>query len=95
MTVIMSGTWNCTHPKTGGRPRSYPFREIVNGILYLTKTGCQWRILYVASLLYRLTDELLNALLPSLETPDGFPWIISDRGIHQNYRDTLSLHGIY
>ncbi len=32
-------------PKIGGRPRSYPFREIVNGILYITKTGCQWRML--------------------------------------------------
>ncbi|MDO9268100.1 MAG: transposase, partial [Methylobacter sp.] len=30
-------------PKKGGRPRSYPFREIVNGILYITKTGCQCR----------------------------------------------------
>jgi len=29
----------------GGRPRSYPFREIVNGIFYITKTGCQWRML--------------------------------------------------
>jgi putative transposase len=32
-------------PKKGGRPRSYPFREIVNGILTITKTGCQWRML--------------------------------------------------
>lgn len=32
-------------PKIGGRPRSYPFREIVNGIFYITKTGCQWRML--------------------------------------------------
>jgi putative transposase len=29
----------------GGRPRNYPLREIVNGILYITKTGCQWRML--------------------------------------------------
>ena len=28
-----------------GRPREYPWREIVNAILYLTRTGCQWRYL--------------------------------------------------
>ena len=32
-------------PQKGGRPRSYPFREIVNGILYITKTDRQWRML--------------------------------------------------
>lgn len=26
-----------------GRPREYPLREIVNAILYLVRTGCQWR----------------------------------------------------
>ncbi|MGR9046797.1 MAG: IS5 family transposase [Gammaproteobacteria bacterium] len=29
----------------GGRPRTYPLRNIVDGILYITKTGCQWRLL--------------------------------------------------
>jgi putative transposase len=29
--------------KTRGHPRHYPLREIVNAILYLLKTGCQWR----------------------------------------------------
>ncbi|WP_161782392.1 transposase [Methylobacter tundripaludum] len=32
-------------PKKRGRPRSYSFREIVNTILYITKTGYQWRML--------------------------------------------------
>ena len=27
----------------GGRTRSVEMREVVNGILYLTRTGCQWR----------------------------------------------------
>ena len=32
------------HPKgLGGRPREYAYREIVNAILYLLRTGCQWR----------------------------------------------------
>src|ERR1035438_4059056 len=32
-------------PKTSsfGRPRKYPYLEIFNGILYVNKTGCQWR----------------------------------------------------
>src|SRR5437763_7584561 len=32
-------------PKTGGRPAKYPRREIVNALLYVTRTGCQWRAL--------------------------------------------------
>jgi putative transposase len=27
-----------------GRPREYPLREILNGIFYVTRTGCQWRL---------------------------------------------------
>jgi len=29
-------------PKTG-RPRDYSYREIMNAVFYLVKTGCQWR----------------------------------------------------
>jgi transposase len=32
-------------PKEGGRKVTYSRREIVNGILYITKTGCHWRCL--------------------------------------------------
>ena len=28
-----------------GRPRLYSFREILNALFYLEKTGCQWRML--------------------------------------------------
>ncbi len=40
--------WNCISycfpkPATFGRPRKYPYLEIFNGILYVNKTGCQWR----------------------------------------------------
>ena len=28
-----------------GRPRSWPMREIVNGIFYLMRAGCPWRLL--------------------------------------------------
>ena len=30
-------------PKPGGRPAKYERREIVNGLLYVSRTGCQWR----------------------------------------------------
>ncbi len=32
-------------PAPNGRPVDYPRREIVNGILYITRTGCAWRFL--------------------------------------------------
>ncbi len=32
-------------PKPTGRPRSHPLREILNGIWYVLRTGCQWRLL--------------------------------------------------
>jgi putative transposase len=32
-------------PKPGGRPAKYPRREILNALLYLARTGCQWRAL--------------------------------------------------
>jgi putative transposase len=31
--------------KQGGRPCSYPRRDILNAIFYLTRTGCQWRLI--------------------------------------------------
>ena len=31
--------------RPGGRPRSVDMREVVNGILYLNRTGCAWRLL--------------------------------------------------
>ncbi len=31
--------------KNGGRPRSTDLRQVMNGILYLVRTGCSWRML--------------------------------------------------
>jgi putative transposase len=28
-------------PRKGGRPRTWPLREILNAIFYIEKTGCQ------------------------------------------------------
>jgi transposase len=30
-------------PATGGRPRDTDMREVMNGIRYILRTGCQWR----------------------------------------------------
>jgi len=30
---------------TRGRPQEWPLREIVNGIMYILRSGCQWRLL--------------------------------------------------
>ena len=32
-------------PKTTGRPRMTGLRDVVDAILYMTTTGCQWRML--------------------------------------------------
>ena len=32
-------------PKQLGRPRTTPMRQVVNALLYLLTTGCQWRLL--------------------------------------------------
>jgi transposase len=31
--------------KTGGRPRKYPRREVLNGIQYVLRSGCAWRLM--------------------------------------------------
>ena len=32
-------------PKPGGRPRKTNLREVVNALLYLNRSGCQWRMI--------------------------------------------------
>jgi putative transposase len=31
--------------KSGGRPRTYPIREVINGIQYVRRGGCAWRVM--------------------------------------------------
>lgn len=45
---LTDGQWRLLAPllpaaKPGGRPRTTDLREVVNAILYLTRTGCGWR----------------------------------------------------
>lgn len=61
--------------KNGGRHRSVSMREVVNTILYLNRTGCQW-------------DMLPHDLLPKSTVYDYFAaW--RDDGIWQNVLDAL------
>jgi putative transposase len=31
--------------RPGGRPRTYPVREILNALFYMARSGCSWRML--------------------------------------------------
>ncbi len=47
-TDLTDHQWDCIKElipaaKPGGHPRTLDMRAIVNAILYLTVTGCQWR----------------------------------------------------
>lgn len=49
-TDLTDEQWQIIEPlfplaKFGGRPRKIDIREIVNAILYLLKSGCDWRLL--------------------------------------------------
>src|SRR5581483_9640019 len=45
---LSDGQWLLVEPmippaRPGGRPREADMREVLNGLLYLSRTGCQWR----------------------------------------------------
>jgi putative transposase len=47
---LTDAEWRIVEPlippaKEGGRPRSTDMREVFNAILYVDRTGCQWRAL--------------------------------------------------
>jgi putative transposase len=49
-TDLTDGEWHILEPllppeKTGGRPRKYPRREVLNGIQYVLRAGCAWRLM--------------------------------------------------
>lgn len=49
-TDLTDPQWNELEPhippaKPGGRPRGQDMREVVNGILYVLRSGCAWRLL--------------------------------------------------
>ncbi len=49
-TDLTDHEWTLIEPyvpqaKWGGRPEHYPKQEILNGILYIVRGGCAWRLL--------------------------------------------------
>ena len=49
-TDLTDRQWDCIKdlippPKPGGRPRTLDMRQVINAMLYLVVTGCQWRML--------------------------------------------------
>src|SRR5258705_4881982 len=49
-TDLTDEEWQVLEPlvppsKTGGRPADHTRREILNAILYVLRSGCQWRML--------------------------------------------------
>jgi putative transposase len=49
-TDLTNAQWQLIEPllppaQPGGRPRTVDLREVVNAILYLVRSGCQWRML--------------------------------------------------
>ena len=47
---LSDAQWKLLEPwippaKPGGRPRSTDLREVFNGILYVLRTGCAWRLM--------------------------------------------------
>ncbi len=49
-TDLTDAQWAILEPlvppsKHGGRPRTVNIREVINTILYLNRTGCQWELL--------------------------------------------------
>ena len=48
--ALSDGEWDLLEPlippaKPGGRPRQTDMREVLNGILYVLRSGCAWRML--------------------------------------------------
>ena len=49
-TDVTDKEWRVIEPhlpaaKSTGRPRAWPMREIINGIFYVMRSGCPWRLL--------------------------------------------------
>jgi putative transposase len=79
-TDLTDAQWTIVEPripaaKQGGRPREVDMREVINTILYLNRTGCQW-------------DMLPHDLLPKSTVYDYFAAWRND-GAWQRMMDSL------
>lgn len=79
-TDLLDAQWTILEPlipapKSGGRPRTINMREVINTLLYLSRTGCQW-------------DMLPHDLLPKSSVYDYFAQWRND-GTWQRMMDAL------
>lgn len=46
-TDVTDDEWRVIAPAANGtgEPRAWPMREIINGIFYIMRSGCPWRLL--------------------------------------------------
>jgi putative transposase len=77
---ITDEQWSLIEPhippeKPGGRPRTVDMREVINGILYLNRTGCSWR--------------MLPHDLPPWGTVHYYYWRFRREGVWSNIHDRL------
>jgi putative transposase len=82
-TDLTDHQWDCIKElipaaKPGGHPRTLDMRAIVNAILYLTVTGCQWR--------------LLPREYPAWQSVYTYFRTFRDDGTWQRIHDTLRSH---
>jgi putative transposase len=61
--------------KSGGRPRTTDIREVVNAILYVLRSGCQWR--------------MLPQEFPPHQTVYHYFWTWRRAGVWERMHDTL------
>jgi putative transposase len=80
---LTDGQWKLVEPllpaaKPGGRPRMTDLREVLNGILYLVRTGCSWR--------------MLPHDFPPWPTVHDYYWKYRRDGIWNQVHETLHKH---
>src|SRR5260370_2288361 len=64
-------------PSATGRPREWPMREIINGIFYVTRAGCPWRLLPNDLPPWGTIYRWFAAWRPSISAPaSGVPMLI-------------------
>lgn len=62
--------WKAAHPSVSGHQGSYKMREIVNAILYQSRTGCQWDYLPHDLLRWQVREKAGRSEDPSLVVLD-------------------------
>jgi putative transposase len=65
-TDLTDAEWQILKPllppdKSGGRPRKYPMREVLNGIQYVRRAGCAWRLMPHDLPHWQTADQTLRA----------------------------------